>query len=172
MNTPLLDIKRILIPTDFSSPSERAMQYALRIAAKYQATLVVLHVAEAVTHAPAHCDVPGFMKSLEISKKERREHLLEFTQRLSECMNAGSMPVLEIVTADGEAAEQIVRTASEKQVDLIVIATHGYTGLKRFMVGGTTRKVVTHAGCPVLVVRENEHEFIALPEAGAAARAS
>ncbi|MCX6926594.1 MAG: universal stress protein [Verrucomicrobia bacterium] len=61
----------------------------------------------------------------------------------------------------GDPPFGIVDTAKELGIDLIIISTHGHNGLERVLLGSTAEKVVRHAGCPVLVVRENEHEFIA-----------
>ena len=61
----------------------------------------------------------------------------------------------------GKAYREIVDVAKENGVDLIIISTHGYTGLSRALLGSTTEQVVRRAGCPVLVVREIEHDFLA-----------
>jgi nucleotide-binding universal stress UspA family protein len=163
-DTPLLRIERILVPCDFSPPAERALVYALRFAEQFGAVLTVVHVTEPVTHAPAHCSVPDFMNWLETSQTDLKARLQALVDRLSSDIAQELHPKVEVLTATGEAGAEIVRSAAKVQADLIIIATHGYTGIKRFMVGGTTRKVVTHATCPVLVVREQEHEFVAFPD--------
>ena len=60
----------------------------------------------------------------------------------------------------GRAASEIVEVAKERNTDLIIISTHGYTGLKHVFLGSTTENVVRYAPCPVLTVREHEHEFV------------
>jgi nucleotide-binding universal stress UspA family protein len=60
----------------------------------------------------------------------------------------------------GSAFNEIVAVARELQIDLIIIATHGYSGLKHFLLGSTAERVVRHAPCPVLVVRDREHDFV------------
>ena len=66
---------------------------------------------------------------------------------------------MRAMTRQGIASHEIVDAAKEFDVDLIVMATHGYTGLKHFCIGSTAERVVRAAPCPVLVVREKEHEF-------------
>jgi universal stress protein A len=64
----------------------------------------------------------------------------------------------------GTPYEEIVKVAKEMEVDLIIIATHGYTGLKHFLLGSTAERVVRLAPCPVLVVREEERDFVSQKE--------
>jgi nucleotide-binding universal stress UspA family protein len=70
------------------------------------------------------------------------------------------------LTRFGEAWAEIVAVAKEQGADLIVISTHGRTGFEHALLGSTTEKVVRHAPCPVLVVRQREHEFVAGPASG------
>ena len=67
---------------------------------------------------------------------------------------------MDTLVLNGSPAHEICATAETQKADLIVISTHGHTGLKRFALGSVTENVVRHAPCPVLVVREREHEFV------------
>jgi nucleotide-binding universal stress UspA family protein len=77
--------------------------------------------------------------------------------KISECEECSGLEVEELVV-HGEAASEIVRVAKEREVDLIVIASHGRTGLGRIIFGSTAESVVRHASCPVLVVKPPPHE--------------
>jgi universal stress protein A len=72
----------------------------------------------------------------------------------------GSNVKIETLQRLGTPYEQIIKVARERGVDLIIIATHGYTGLKHFLLGSTTERVVRVSPCPVLVVRQEEQDFV------------
>jgi nucleotide-binding universal stress UspA family protein len=81
-------------------------------------------------------------------------HFADFVKREARAAS----PKLEIHNVKGEPSEEIVRVAAEVDADVIVLATHGRTGLKRLLLGSVAEKVVRHAGCPVFVVRAKHHE--------------
>lgn len=104
---------------------------------------------------------------------------LDDTKRALEIIHArlGDVVRSNIVVRTGSPGHEIIEAAQELNVDLIILSTHGRTGLERFILGSTAEKVVRRAGCPVLIVRENEHEFIggsliALPASRLAAEAA
>jgi nucleotide-binding universal stress UspA family protein len=80
--------------------------------------------------------------------------------RLANSVRTAGVNHVQSTVRTGLAAFEIVEAAKELDVDLIVIATHGYTGWKHFAIGSTAERVVRAAPCPVLVVREKEHEFV------------
>lgn len=160
MKAELFAIKHLLVPTDYSTPSIKAIQYALRFALTYKAKVSVLYVDDSIPHAPAHCNVADLMKTHAQEKKVKLQRLVEFLNPLVNELNLQEPLEIEKIILDGEPADQIVRLASQSESDMIIIATHGVTGFRRFVLGGTTKKVVTQAGCPVLVVREHERDFI------------
>jgi universal stress protein A len=98
---------------------------------------------------------------------ENKELVAQYHEEMAKHLSAWrseAVPavIVKAVTRAGTAAHQeIIEAAQESNSDLIVIGNHGRTGLKRLMMGGTTEKVVRHAPCPVLVIREREHEFLA-----------
>lgn len=147
------DLKRILITTDLSDESKKAFPYALALARKFEASLTLLYVV------PAH--LPAELSHIGIVLKERG--LLEAArERLPRFRQAELDPHLRVETLvlNGGPAHEICRTAETQAADLIVMATHGHTGLKHFMLGSVTENVVRHAPCPVLIVREREQEFV------------
>lgn len=160
----VIGIRRILVPTDFSPPAERAVIYGLRFAEQFGAELVLLHVADPASFAPTENEAAGdFQEAVEASRRKIQEDLTGLAERFASAGEAGRNLRPRVLEVVGEPGVEIVRVAREVEADLVVIATHGYTGLGRLVMGGTTEKVVRGAGCPVLVVRENEREFVAIP---------
>ena len=148
-------LKRILVPIDFSPLSKKALQYALRFAEEFRAGITLLHVIEP--------DVPpafdGFMIAPSINPNGSRTKSANRLKVLASSMPIRATNYVQSTVRTGLAAYEIVEAAKEFDVDLIVIATHGYTGWKHFAIGSTAERVVRAAPCPVLVVREKEHEF-------------
>ena len=149
-------LKRILVPLDFSPLSKKALQYALRFAEEFRAGLTLLHVIE--PDVPPACD--GLMIAPPISPNGNRTRCANRLKVLASSMAICATNYVQSTVRTGLAAYEIVEAAKEFEVDLIVIATHGYTGWKHFAIGSTAERVVRAAPCPVLVVREKEHEFV------------
>jgi len=153
--TAHISLNRILVPVDFSPLSKKALQYALRLAREFDADVQLIHVIE--------LDVPpmyeGWMIAPPvISNGSNADSAKKLKQLASSVQTAGMKPVQSIVRT-GLPAQEIVEAAKQFDVDLIIIATHGYTGWKHFAIGSTAERVVRAAPCPVMVVREKEHEF-------------
>ena len=149
-------LKSILVPTDFSECSEKALNYAMAYAEQFRASLTLLYVVEIAYGSEA--GVINFEKYKQEANDEGKKKLVAIAKRFSK-----SIPTKSSVRI-GAPYDEIVRYAQEANTDLIIISTHGRSGLKRFFLGSTAEKVVRHAPCPVLVVREREHEFVDLPE--------
>lgn len=150
-----LSLKKILVPTDFSEASENAFRYALQFARQFGAVISLLHVAE-FHYGPLEgvegIDINVIKKRL---KEESHRRLEAFTR------NGPPVPIqCETVVRIGRPSHEIIRMAKEEDIDLIIISSHGRTGWKHVLMGGTTENVVRLAPCPVLTVREHEHEFI------------
>ena len=149
-------LRRILVPIDFSPLSKKALQYALPFAEVFGAELELLHVIEP--------DVPpafdGFTVAPPTGPNGNRTKSANRLKNLASSMAIRRTKHVRSTVRTGLAAYEIVEAAKEFDVDLIVIATHGYTGWKHFAIGSTAERVVRAAPCPVLVVREKEHEFV------------
>lgn len=136
-------IRNILCPTDFSETSKAALQAAESIAREYHAPLTVLHVAEfppvvateGVLWRPLGYDADAVRRELE------------------EIKPTDPAVAMEHKFARGFAAEEILRVATEGKFDLIVIGTHGRTGLGRLIMGSVAEEVIRKAPCPVLSVK-------------------
>lgn len=157
-------IRTILVPTDFSPQSRLAVTYARHFAEQFGAQLILLHAYEPVTYAPAHCPVEYVTESQATRRQAAEEGLAGLIGELSTPAHAKSVSCRPMVV-EGDAAWETDRVARECVADLILVATHGYTGLNRLLMGSTAEKMVRHAPCPVLVVREKERDFVAIERA-------
>src|SRR5262245_8325717 len=149
----MIEIQRILVPTDFSEYSQHALKYAVALAQSFMAKLYVVHIFEdAVVAAPTETFHPEIWAEAETAEKEELSLL---TQEL----HTKGIDV-EPVFGSGIAHSEIVKTAKELDVDLITLATHGRTGLSHLVFGSTAEKIIRLAPCPVLVLKHPEHDFV------------
>jgi nucleotide-binding universal stress UspA family protein len=149
-------IESILLPTDFSEYSKNAMDYAVYLAGINKAKIYVLHVIEHIF------DVSGFYipnlpvnelyKAMEETAQEEIEKFIP--EKIKEEIE------VENIIISGTPFLEIIRTAREKKVDLIVISTHGRTGLEHVLFGSVAEKVVRKAPCSVFVVKQVGREFV------------
>jgi nucleotide-binding universal stress UspA family protein len=151
----ILHLKNILVPTDFSPASKKAFSYALRLAEQLGSELTLLHVLEPETPLT----LAGRPVAAAFSKVELADMKKSLRAMADEAESAGIACAKSIVRT-GVATHEIIEAAKELDVDLIVIATHGFTAWKHFAIGSTAERVARAAPCPVLVVREKEHDFI------------
>lgn len=141
--------KRILLTTDFSEPAREAVGHACSLAEKFAAELHVLHVVE-----DFFASLPEYQ--LAMYPEDAFEYAMsEATRLLAEIPDPQWSAGRTVVRAveKGRAYEEIVRYADEHQVALIVIATHGRTGLRHLIMGSVAERVVRGVPCPVLTVR-------------------
>lgn len=149
-------LKKILLPTDFSGCANYALPYAAAIARAAKAQIICVHVVEPVVPAVGYTGLAEPMPIADISEQleDSAERQLP---KLAECEECAGLNVEEVIV-HGDAAAEIVRVASEQEADLIVISSHGRTGLGRIIFGSTAESVVRHATCPVLVVKPPPEE--------------
>lgn len=148
-------IRKILVPIDFSEPSQQALRYARPFAEQFGASLVLLHVMEPIVYPVEFGYAP--LDPLDVEGPRLKELQARLKQMGDEL--GTSVPVKAIVKV-GRVWKEIVDVASAQNTDLIIVATHGYTGLKHALLGSVAEKVLRHAPCPALVVRPGEHEFL------------
>ena len=148
-----LALKKILVSSDFSPASDNAFKYALRFSQHFGAQLHVIHVLEPVL-SPQFAGLPEAPALSEKELATAEKKLRAWTD------SAGAAGVAaKLVLRNGWPAHEIVEAAKDLDVDLVILATQGLTGWKHFCIGSTAERVVRAAPCPVLVVREKEHEF-------------
>jgi universal stress protein A len=151
-----IQIKRILVPVDFSAQSIKALHYALSFAEQYGARLIVLNVVEPAVYPSELGYIPNEIEAL-------HENVIRNAKECLQELVSSRLPpqiAADHVVRIGSPYQEITAAASEQDTDLIVIATHGYTGLKHVFLGSTAERVLRHAPCPVLTVREREHDFV------------
>ena len=146
-----MNIRSILLPTDFSECGNYALSYAASLARTFKASIICLNVIEPIVPTVGYSGMTEPMPIADIAEQLEDSAERELP-KLAECDECAGLNVEEMV-AHGEAASEIVRVAKERAVDLIVIASHGRTGLGRILFGSTAEAVVRHAACPVLVVK-------------------
>ena len=151
-----LQVRRILLPTDFSGCANYALPYAAAIARAVDATVICVNVVEPIVPAVGYTGMAEAMPIAEMSEQmeDSAERELPDVMR---CEDLRGLKVEEVI-GHGDAAAEIVRVADERDVDLIVISSHGRTGLGRIIFGSTAEAVVRHARCPVLVVKPPPEE--------------
>ncbi len=155
--TKKISIKSILFPTDFSDNSKHALDYAASFAAQYKAKLYVLHVV-ASPHTLVGYEAAPFVSFEKLFAEMRASAAKAMDGFIPEEVKKEVQ--LETAIAQGTPFLEILKFAREKVVDLIVIATHGRTGLRHVLFGSVAEKVVRKAPCPVLSIRHPEHEFV------------
>ena len=146
-------IKKIILATDFSDTSKDASYHALLLAQTFRAELKALHVFDPSSwNLPSHYylseETNGPIERVEETRQRGKEAL----KKLGESFNLE----IETIFTEGDPGHEIIRVAEELSADLIVLGTHGYTGLKKFTMGSVAELVIKHAPCAVFVIRSKE----------------
>lgn len=151
-NDAMLEIKRILAPVDFSETSDKSFDYALSLARAFEAEVIAMHVLqEPILYQP------------HTAQEFRDEFEKSIQSHLDALLNRHTCEGVEISTAMKQGAPflEIVQFAQASDCDLIVIGTHGHGPIQNMLLGSCVDKVVRKAHCPVLVVRPDQHQFVA-----------
>lgn len=154
MTPARMALRRIMVPVDFSEPSRKAVHYAKAFAEQFGSRLVLLHVVEPMAYPPDFAVVPLLPPDVEEARtRELRRQLEEIAA------GVGTGLLVDTKVIPGRPWKGVVEEATATGVDLIVVSTHGYTGFKHALLGSVAEKIVRHAPCPVLVVRDDERDF-------------
>lgn len=146
----MFPLKRIVCPTDFSEPSLEGLRNGIKMAESFDAELLVVHVIEPPSWSEIAYAQPVYTPvDWAASLKEESDKKLSALQTEMIPKKVRS----RLLTLEGNPAESIVKLASEESANLIVIATHGYSGFHRFVFGSVTDRVARTAPCPVLTIR-------------------
>ena len=152
----MIQIKRILVPMDFSDCSVQALRFGQELCLKFEADLHLLHVLESyVTGTPQF----GMGLALPQIKEESSEAVVTRMQELTESADWPADRNIVHATTAGVPFVEIIRYARESEIDLIVIGTHGRTGLRHVFLGSVAENVVRQGPCPVLTIRQTDHQF-------------
>jgi nucleotide-binding universal stress UspA family protein len=152
----MIDLRRILVPTDFSETSTAALRYAIALARRFTARVYLLNVAEDAGIGTEDEHPIGIFVTMQNAAHDRLRRLL--TEQDVEELRP------DCATRVGLPAEEIVRYAHEQAIDLIVMGTHGREGVMRVVLGSVAETVVRRAPCPVLTVHHPERECVVAEE--------
>ena len=164
----MIALKKILVATDFSESADAALAYGRALARTFGATLHVLHVADDMylkLGGYAYAAVlPELQQDVERNARQRLADLLVDNDPVP-------LPTESVVLTAATPAPTIVSYATQNDIDLIVVGTHGRSGFTHLVMGSVAERVARTARCPVLTVRLQEHDFVTpdLPVASASA---
>jgi nucleotide-binding universal stress UspA family protein len=151
-----VQFKNILCATDFSDFSNHTVNYGVSLAREFDARLIVCHVIDLSSVA-----IYGELQLDPIGQQNRI--MEDASAQLQEL--TGSQPVdWEPLITIGKPADEIARAVEEKKIDLVISATRGRSGFKRFILGSVTERLMRTLTCPLLVVHSQEHEFVNAPD--------
>jgi len=143
-----MQVKKILVPTDFSEPAEKAFDYALFMAKGHHAELALVHVVDQVHGLDQYEILAITPKEIaEKMAKRARENIQALAGRVGDSVTVTS------AVREGKTWVEICAAAKEQKADMIVIGSHGRTGLSHVLLGSVAETVARHAECPVLIVR-------------------
>lgn len=138
---------KILLPTDFSDHANEALGYAASLAQQHGASLTLVHAYDVVPYV-----LPEGPLLDDVQVRELQTALEKQLQKQKEQARATGVSQVAALLLQGQPANEIVRVADEQGFDLIVMGTHGRTGLSHLLLGSVTEKVVRRASCPVLTI--------------------
>ncbi|NOT53627.1 MAG: universal stress protein [Deltaproteobacteria bacterium] len=145
-----MQIKTIVVPTDFSEYADHAFTWARGLATDHKAKIVLVHAVHPTTYYafPEAVYVTDFAKLEEEIVADAQKRLVDFMAK-----QAPASVTVETRVVVGEAVWEICQVATQEHADLIVMGSHGRTGLSHVLLGSVAERVVRHAPCPVMVVR-------------------
>jgi nucleotide-binding universal stress UspA family protein len=155
-NEQSIGLKKILVPIDFSDHSKKALRYALPFARQFNATLELMYVVEPTIY-PSDFGF-GQVGFPDVEKELHEKATLELKELIAQHVPESLRSTAVVST--GIPFVEITTYAQAEDIDLIIVATHGRTGVEHILFGSTAEKIIRKAPCPVLVVRAEEHDFI------------
>jgi len=151
-----IELRKILVPIDFSDYSKKALHYAIPFARQFRATVYLLYVVEPTIY-PADFSF-GQIGMPNVENELRTKGEQELRELISNEIK-GAVPAEAFVKV-GLPFVEVVSFAKDEKIELIIVATHGHTGVEHVLFGSTAEKIVRKAPCPVLVVRSDERDFV------------
>ena len=153
----MITLKSILVPTDFSKQSQSAIRYGIEFAQKFGAKLHVLHVVQDVA---IFLPEMGFINPSTVSSIE--PILQAAGKSLADFLEPYKHNKIELIShcQEGNPLDEIISLATDENIDLIILGTHGHKGLAHLFLGSLAETLVRKSPCPVLSLRNPEHEFV------------
>jgi universal stress protein A len=149
-------ISRILVPTDYSGSSHEAVRTALEFCGFFKAELRLLHVVEVGMYGMYGPEAFWTTENLDLLRKSATSEMEQFMTSLEIQKNPEFRITAEVEMSSKRAAEAIIEDAEKHQVDMIVMATHGRSGLNHLIMGSVAERVIRTAKCPVLTLKTVE----------------
>lgn len=153
----MITLRTILCPVDFSPPSQHAFQYAMSLARQYDASLHLLHAVPPVTHEAV--DPGSLTRNGILTHEEEMERQLQI--RLAVLRHEGLRATGAVLK--GKVEDVLKREAQRPRIDLVVMGTHGYRGIKRWMLGSVTEQLLRHLDKPLLIITSKSNARMTLP---------
>ena len=146
-----LQLHKILVPIDFSENAKSALRYASQLAGLFHAEIILIHVLEPMLYPPDFSLGQIILPSIDTHEIEDKAN--EELQKLAEIEVAKDLKK-QVIVKSGKPFAEIIQIAKEENIDLIIISSHGHSGMEQIIFGSTSEKVVRKAPCPVLTVRD------------------
>lgn len=156
ISTSTITLKKILVPIDFSNNSKKALRYAIPFAQQFKASLILMYDVEPTIY-PSDFGF-GQVGFPDVEKELREKATIELGELIA--ANVPKTIQAQSIVGTGIPFVEITTYAQQENVDLMIVATHGRTGIEHILFGSTAEKIIRKAPCPVLVVRSEEHDFI------------
>ncbi|MEI7906172.1 MAG: universal stress protein [Bacteroidota bacterium] len=153
---PVIGLKKILVPIDFSDNSKKALRYAIPFAQQFNASLILVYIVEPTIY-PSDFGF-GQVGFPDVEKELHQKAVAEMSELIDSVVPASLKT--QTLVGSGIPFVEITTYAKQEEVDMIIVATHGRTGVEHILFGSTAEKIIRKAPCPVLVVRSEEHDFI------------
>jgi universal stress protein A len=144
-----LSIERILCPVDFSEESTHALRYASELAAHFGAEIIVVHAVEPLPYPVEFGPLPAILTDAEPVLLKRAKEQLEALRS----KELGALPKSRVVVEIGVPEHAICEAAKRERCDLVVLSTHGRSGLSHLLIGSVAERVLRFAPCPVLTIK-------------------
>lgn len=151
-------LKKMLCPTDFSENSEHAVKYALTLASLSKAELQLFHVVEPISYPQSVELFEPVLDEVELTMKMEAAFQKQLEDQVAALKD--EYPKIRGKLVTGNTFLEIIGAARDEKVDMIVMGTHGRTGLAHVLIGSVAERVVREAPCPVLTVKHPDHEFV------------
>lgn len=154
----MINIQKVLFPTDCSENTEDALAYAIEISKKFNARLLILNVTselEIYGGDNEYLSPENYKKMVEAADAESKQQLNDYWDKFEE-----SDLEVELIQIKGDPFKEIVLFAQDNKMDIIVMGTHGRTGIQHIMMGSVAEKIVRYAPIPVLTVKNKKHEYV------------